>query len=212
LQYIPSGLAAIIAAMVPLFVALFSILLQNFARLSKMMFAGLGIGFLGILTIFYQHLSSFANPDFVLGIVLACIVTVSWSIGTVYASKHNPQINLLFAVGLQMLIAGIIMMSISYITGYYTDITQANTDSLISLAYLIVVGSLITYSAYVFAVSKLPPTLVSVYAYINPVVALFAGWIILKEELGLHALAGTMIVLLGIFLVNRGYKKQQHAN
>ena len=77
------------------------------------------------------------------------------------------------------------------------------------MLYLIVVGSLMTYSAYVFAISKLPPTLVSVYAYINPIVAVALGWLLLHEKMTVNVISGTLITLAGVYLVNKEFKKQQ---
>ena len=77
------------------------------------------------------------------------------------------------------------------------------------LLYLIVIGSLLSYSAYVFAISNLPPMLVSVYAYINPVVAIFLGWILLEEKMSVHMLPGTLIILYGVYLVTREANKQK---
>jgi drug/metabolite transporter (DMT)-like permease len=111
-----------------------------------------------------------------------------------------------------MLMAGVIMLLISFVAGQYVNPLNANADALWSLLYLIVIGSLLTYSAYVFAVSKLPPTLVSVYAYINPIVAIVLGWLLLHEEISYNVVIGTAITLGGIYLVNREFKKQSHAN
>jgi drug/metabolite transporter (DMT)-like permease len=73
----------------------------------------------------------------------------------------------------------------------------------------IVIGSLLSCSAYIFALSKLPPTLVSVYAYINPVVAILLGWILLKEKMNVYMLPGTLIIQYGVYLVTREYDKQK---
>jgi len=70
--------------------------------------------------------------------------------------------------------------------------------------------SLLAYSAYVFAISKLPPTQVSVYAYINPIVAVLLGWMILKEHMSFNVITGTLITLGGVYLVNKEFKKQQY--
>jgi drug/metabolite transporter (DMT)-like permease len=85
---------------------------------------------------------------------------------------------------------------------------HAGVASWYALLYLIVFGSLIAYSAYVFAISKLPPALVSIYAYINPIVAVGLGWMLLNERMNGNMLLGTLITLGGVFLVNREFKKQ----
>lgn len=209
MEYIDSGLAAIIAALVPLLVALFSILLLRFARFTVLMVAGLVIGFGGILTIFYEHFVQMANTRSGFGIGLALVATVSWSFGTVFASRYKPNTQILFSVGLQMLIAGCLILLVCGISGRYTNLISANTAALWSLLYLIIIGSLLTYSAYVFAVSTLPATQVSVYAYINPVVAIFLGWLILHESMSTNVITGTLITLGGVYLVNKEFKKQQ---
>jgi drug/metabolite transporter (DMT)-like permease len=211
MEYIDSGLGAIIAGLVPLFVALFSILLLRFARFTPLMVVGLVIGFGGIITIFYEHFAQLLNSRYAFGVGLALTAAVSWSFGTVFTSRYKPNTELLFGVGLQMLIAGAIMLTVCGLSGKYVNLLEANHDALWSLLYLILVGSLLTYSAYVFAVSKLPPTQVSVYAYINPIVAIFLGWMILHEQMSVNVITGTLITLGGVWLVNREFKKQRAA-
>lgn len=208
LEYIESGLAAIIAGLVPLFVALFSILLLRFARFTPLLIIGLLIGFCGIVTIFYKHFQELTNSRYALGIGLSLVATISWSFGTVFASRYKPKTDLLFSVGLQMLLAGCLLTIVCFASGKYVNLAQTDGDALWSLLYLIIIGSLLTYSAYVFAVSKLPPTQVSIYAYINPIVAIFLGWLVLHEQMTMNVVTGTLITLGGVFLVNKEFKKQ----
>lgn len=204
---ISGGLAAIIAALVPLFIALFTVWLSKCGKITRLMIVGLVIGFAGVLTIFYDYLGQMQNKSFLLGISLALISTLSWSFGTVYTAKQKPPIDILYSVGLQMLIAGILMLIVCAFTGKYINLAEASNTSWYVLMYLIVFGSLVAYSAYVFAISKLPATLVSVYAYINPIVAVVFGWLLLSEKMNLNMIAGTLITLAGVYLVNREYKK-----
>ena len=83
----------------------------------------------------------------------------------------------------------------------------AGQNSWLAISYLIVFGSLVAYSAYVFVISKLPPTQVSVYAYINPIVAVVLGWLLLSEKMNVNMIVGTLITLGGVYLVNREFKK-----
>ena len=212
MEYIDSGLGAIIAGLVPLFVALFSILLLRFARFTPLMVAGLVIGFGGIVIIFYEHFAQLVNSKYAVGIGMALVATLSWSFGTVFASRYKPKTEIMFSVGLQMLIAGCIMLSVCGLSGKYVNLIQADSHALWSLLYLIIIGSLLTYSAYVFAVSKLPPTQVSVYAYINPIVAVFLGWLVLHENMSMNVITGTLITLCGVYLVNKEFKKQALTN
>src|SRR5436190_3736760 len=209
-EYISGGLAAVIAALVPLFIALFTAWLSKCSKISRMMLIGLLIGFTGVFTIFYDYMSQMHSKTFLLGVVLAVISTLSWSFGTVYTSRQKPPIDILFNVGLQMLIAGIVVLTVCIITGKYVSPAQIDQPSWLALGYLIVFGSLLAYSAYVFVIGKLPPTQVSMYAYINPVVAVLLGWLLLSEKMNANMIVGTIITLVGVYLVNREFKKQKH--
>lgn len=209
-EYISGGLAAIIAALVPLFIALFTIWLSKNTRITRWMVVGLIIGFAGVLTIFYDYLGQMKDRSFIIGITLAIISTLSWSFGTVYSSRQKPPIDILFNVGLQMFIAGVIVLVICLITGKYVNPVSMDQNSWLALGYLIVFGSLLAYSAYVFVIGKLPPTQVSVYAYINPVVAVLLGWVLLSEKMNVNMIMGTFITLTGVYLVNREFKRLRH--
>jgi len=210
LEYINSGLAAIIAALVPLFITLFTLWLSRCTKISKWMIAGLLTGLLGVIIIFYDYPGQLHNKSFLIGVILALLSTLSWSFGTVYTSKQKLPVDILFSVGLQMLIAGIIMLVVCGLTGKYVNLADAGYNSLYALAYLVVFGSLLTYSAYVFAITKLPPALVSIYAYINPIVAVGLGWLLLQEKMNVNMILGTGIVLCGVWVVNRESRKLQY--
>jgi drug/metabolite transporter (DMT)-like permease len=164
---------------------------------------GLFIGFAGVITIFSNYMGEFKNQSFLFGVGLSLISVLAWSFGSVYSSRQKTTVPILFAVGLQMLIAGVIMTAVCAITGQYVNLFNAGSESIFSLLYLIVFGSLVAYSAYVYAISKLPPTLVSIYAYINPVVAVGLGWLILSEKMSPVMLLGMLITLAGVWMVNR---------
>jgi drug/metabolite transporter (DMT)-like permease len=207
LEYISGGLAAIIAALVPLFITIFTIWLSSCTKITRWMIIGMIIGFGGVLTIFYDYLGQLHNKSFVFGVVLALLSTLSWSFGTVYTSKQKLSTDILFAVGLQMLVAGITILIVCGLTGKYANLAETGHASWLALAYLIVFGSLLAYSAYVFAINKLSPAQVSVYAYINPIVAVGLGWLLLQEKMNANMALGTAITLSGVWLVNKEFKK-----
>jgi drug/metabolite transporter (DMT)-like permease len=207
LEYISSGLAAIIAALVPLFITIFTMWLSRCTKISRWMIIGMIIGFGGVLTIFYDYLGQLHNKSFLLGVLLALASTITWSFGTVYTSRQKLSVDILFNVGLQMLIAGVVMLIICGLTGKYANLADTGHASWLALLYLVVFGSLLAYSAYVFAISKLPPALVSIYAYINPIVAVGLGWFLLQEKMNVNMILGTVITLAGVYLVNRESKK-----
>jgi drug/metabolite transporter (DMT)-like permease len=117
LEYISGGLAAIIAALVPLFITIFTLWLSTCVKISKWMIVGMVVGLAGVVIIFYDYLGELHNKNFILGVTLALLATLSWSYGTVYSSRQKLPVDILFSVGLQMLSAGIIILIACGLTG-----------------------------------------------------------------------------------------------
>jgi drug/metabolite transporter (DMT)-like permease len=173
------------------------------------MIIGFIAGFAGILVIFYEYLDDLLNPAFGFGLLLAFLSVISWAAGTVYTVRSKVPLNLMYVVGWQSLIAGVVTILICLISGQYTGLSKIPEESWYSLLYLVGFGSLLAYSCYVFAISKLPAAQVSVYAYVNPIVAVGLGWLMLGEKMTLNIIVGTIITLGGVYLVNREFRKQE---
>ncbi len=207
-QYISSGLAAIIAALIPLLVVLFSILLLKNASFTRNMILGLFIGLAGIAAIFYEYLDDLLNPEYAFGLVLNLVAISCWAFGTVYTSKNKLQIDVLYGVGWQMFLSGCVMLPLSFLLGQTSDFSTVHADGIISLVYLIAIGSILCYGAYVYSIKHLPPARATIYAYINPIIAVFLGWLILDERLNLNVGFGTAITVVGVYMVNNEFRKQ----
>jgi len=208
-QYISGGLAAIIGATIPLWMALFSFIVKQSSKFSLQTVLGLMFGFSGILVIFYDHLNELMNSDFRFGIILAVISCITWAAASVYTSGIKLNTKLLFGAGLQMLFAGIFLTLTTIITGQTVNLYQLSEQTWIAMFYLIIIGSILTYSCYVYAVTNLPPARVGVYAYINPVVAIILGWLLLDEKLNYMIVIGTGITIFGVYLVNLSFRKSE---
>ncbi len=201
-QYISSGIAAIIAAIVPIWMVIDTMLLFKSYKIKPRTLLGLILGFLGIIAIFYDHLSEFADPNYTWGIVVMVIASLGWSLGSVYSSMNPINISPIYAGGVQMLIAGIASIGISIMIGEDANILHMPIEGILSILYLVVFGSLLAYNAYLYALSKLSPTRVSIYAYINPIVAVLLGWIVLDEKLTLLIVVAMSVTLIGVYFVN----------
>ncbi|RPD39412.1 EamA family transporter [Chitinophaga barathri] len=209
MQYIPSGLGAIIAATVPIWVTIFSFFLVQRTKISWQLIAGMLIGLLGIGGIFYDNLAHLMEPEYRFGVLLITAACVFWALGSVLTAKWALGINYLYGAGYQMLFSGIVMLIIAALMGQDLNIGNFTGELWGSLLYLVFIGSLLSYSAYVFALNNLPPSLVSVYAYINPVVAVILGWLILSEKLNWTMGVSCMVTLLGVYIVNKAFNKQK---
>lgn len=205
LKYISSGLGAIMGAIFPLWLVVIGL----FSVKSKMpgkAIIGLLMGFAGVCIIFYEHLPDFFNPDFRLGIFLSLIATWGWAFGTIYTKKHAANFNPYFSIGLQMVISGIALTSFSYSFSDTIAVTAIPWQSWASILYLVVFGSIISFIAYLYALQNLSTGQASLYAYVNPIVAILLGWLIFSEKLTMFIAVGGLFALLGVYLVNKAYK------
>ena len=198
-QYISGGLAAIIAAIFPLWLILIGIF-QDRTGLSFRAFAGFLLGFAGICLIFYDHLGDFLYPDFRFGIFISLLASLTWAIATIYTKKQAARFNPYFSIGLQMLISGALLYLISLFSGRVIAIRDIPWQSWAGIGYLALVGSALSYFAYLYALQRLPAGQVSIYAYINPVVAVALGAVWLGERLTLFIALGVLVTLYGVYL------------
>lgn len=204
-QTVPSGLASILAALNPLCLAFFSLLLIRGARLSVEVIVGLIIGLAGIFVIFYPLLSQEIHAGFGFGVGLILAAVLGWSSGSVLAAGKKFTLNILYVCGWEFLFGGIGLLIASLAMGETIPLTAVTTQSWLSIGYLVVVGSLLGFMAYQYALKHLPTTQVAIYGYINPVVAIFLGWLLLDEHLNWHILIGVVITLSGVFVVQRSF-------
>ncbi len=204
-KYISSGLGAIIGAIFPLWIVF--ITLFKGERIARLSILGLIISFSGVCVIFFDHLGDLLKPDFRFGIFLSLMATVSWAFGSLYTKKKATSFNPYFSLGLQMLISSTILLAITGATGTGIGITSIPANSWWAIGYLTIIGSILTFIAFIYALQKLPPELNSIYAYINPIVAVLLGAIIFGEPLTIAIAIGGGVTLCGLYLVNYSIRK-----
>jgi drug/metabolite transporter (DMT)-like permease len=204
-KYISSGLGAIIGAIFPLWIVI--ITLFKGERLARLSILGLVISFCGVCVIFYDHLSDFLKPDFRFGIIISLIATVSWAFGSLYTKKKAASFNPYFSLGLQMLISSFITLAVVGATGTGVNISSIPANSWWAMGYLVIIGSVLTFIAFIYMLQRLPPEINSIYAYINPIVAVLLGAIIFGEPLTMAIAIGGTITLSGLYMVNYSFRK-----
>jgi drug/metabolite transporter (DMT)-like permease len=207
IKYIPAGLGALIGALYPLCVVIIERVFFNSKRMTALTFVGLFLGIAGVGIVFYENAFSMESPDFWLGIILSLIAMLSWSVGTILIARNKVDINPYYGVGWQMLISAVILFIIVQATQTVTPITEISGKGWFAISYLVVLGSLIAFVAFIYSMKKLPAAISSLYAYINPLVAMVCGYFIIDEKLSKNILVGAIITLIGVFLVNYSIKK-----
>lgn len=207
-KYISAGLGAIIGAIVPLWIVVIG-LFSKHEKVNTKTVVGLLLGFGGICVIFYEHLLDFLNPDFRFGIFLSLTASLTWAFGTIYTKQQAKNFNPYFGIGLQMLISGIVTYSIAESTGMSIPVSAIPWQAWTAIGYLILFGSLLAFIAYLYALQHLPTSQASIYAYINPVVAVILGALIFSEKLTSFIIIGGTVTLYGVYLVNNSYSKKK---
>ena len=188
---VSSGVAAVLAATVPLFLGLMEPRGQDLKS-----WVGLGVGFLGVMLLLWPTRQS---PHLV-GSALLVISASIWSFGTLYGRKHVLQAGHFNQVGIEMLAAGLLSLLITPFVGGFTH-APLSLRSLLALSFLIVFGSILAYSAYIFLSKAWPPAKAGTYAYWNPVVAVLLGCGIRGETFHARMAPGLLLILLGVSLV-----------
>ncbi len=201
-QFVTSGIAALLVATVPLWMSLLQILWKQESRPSLQSLAGILLGFSGIWFL------AAPNPSDIHGVPLwaAAVLTLaalSWAAGSLL-TRHLPLPDSSSAsTGMEMIAGGICLLFASLLSGepQHVNFAEVSFRSWLALTYLVVFGALVGFSCYIWIVKVTPPALSSTYAYINPVVAVFLGWMILGEPLTPRILTGAAVIIAAVFLI-----------
>jgi drug/metabolite transporter (DMT)-like permease len=202
-----SGLGAVIGAVTSLWLAVFGYVFLK-QKVNKQTAIGLVVGFLGILIIFYNSLDSFTNSEFTLGIIFSIIATISWALGTIFTVKYSLSGNAYYNVGWQMLLGGVLLYFLSF-TQPKTELHLIHYTGWIDLTILIFAGAILTFICYMYLLKRLPAAQVSIYVYINPIIAMLLSHWVFNEAITATLGIGAAVTLLGVYLVNNSMKVKE---
>ena len=206
LRYIPSGLAALIAALYPLSVVLIEMVFYKNNKINWGTFIGLFLGIAGIALVFYDSAFHNHSEGFWIGIIVSLIAMITWAVATIFIARKKTDMNPYYATGWQMLISSFIMFLIVMITGDSIPISSIPLQTWAALIYLVSAGSIFAFIAFIYSMKNLEPGIASLYAYINPIVAILVGSVIMNEKVTLNIIIGSAITLGGVYLVNKSLK------
>ena len=206
MQYVSSGLASLIGSLTPVFVVLISLTWRSGERITGRMMAGVLLGFGGLAVIFSHGWDDFLKPEYRWGIAGCFASCFTWSMGTVMAKRWNSAaVSPLLNAGMQITAGGL--------GGFILSILLDNSPTIhhttlgwLSLLYLVVIGSAVAFTLYMYVLKHLSATVSSLYTYINPTVAILLGWLFLGEKLTIWELLGMSVTIAGVWLVNTGQK------
>ncbi|MGA2082903.1 MAG: EamA family transporter [Holophaga sp.] len=210
-QLVPSGIAALLVATVPLWMILLGLLGKDRRWPGIVVLVGILLGFsgIGLLVLPAGGASGRVNPA---GIAALVVASFLWSLGSLSSRRARVPASPLLAVSLQMIVGGALMLLASGLLGEWPRLVLARVTlkSVLGMGYLVLFGSIIAYSAYIWLLKNADPTWVSTYAFVNPIVAVFVGWLIAGERLTTHSLWATVVILLSVVIIT--VQKNREAN
>ncbi|MEY3620624.1 MAG: hypothetical protein RLZZ391_990 [Bacteroidota bacterium] len=209
IQFISSGLAALIAALYPLSVVLIERYYYKAIEITPKTLVGLSLGLLGIGFIFYKDSLTVHGSHYILGVVLSFLAMITWSIGSIIISRTKVKINAYNSIGWQMLISAFIMGFITILSGDYVALNQIPAISWAVIFYMVIGGSIFAFISFIYSMKHLKSSIASLYAYINPIVAIWVGSLLLNEQMTWNNILGSLCTLVGVYLVNKSLKDQK---
>lgn len=202
MQYVSSGLAAIIGSLTPVVVVLISLVWHGKERIGARTIAGVLLGFVGLALIFREGWQDFVRPEYRFGIMACFASCFTWSLGTVMAKQWNaPGVSPLLNAGLQITSGGLG----GFVLSLFFDSSHTIHHSMqgwVSVFYLALIGSALAFTLYMFVLKHLSATVSSLYTYINPIVAILLGWALLGESLTPWEVVGMGLTIAGVWIVN----------
>lgn len=202
-QVVPSGLAALLVATVPLWMVAFNAMFWERSRPTAREVAGIVLGFLGVLVL--------VGPDEIMGggrialsgAIVLVLASVSWSLGSLISRKAPLPKSPILATGMEMFAGGALLLVGGLVSGEWSrlDIGAVTSTSALSLAYLLIFGSLIGFTAYVWLLRQTTPARAATYAYVNPIVAVLLGWMLADEALTTRTLLSAAVIVGAVVIV-----------
>lgn len=207
-QWVPSGLAALLITTLPFWVVGMESALPLGIKINLKILLGMVLGLAGVLVILGNELQNLFNSNYLIGVFLLLGTVVTWAMGTLYSKHKKLNVHPLMGSAVQMLIAGSLQTLVGIILGELPDFVLTQSG-LLSILYLTIFGSILGYGSYIYALAHLPVSLVSTYAYVNPIIALFLGWLILDEQINPLIILAAFIILIGVVMVQKGSTQEK---
>ena len=201
--YVPSALTALLIALVPVFMALLGWLSGITARPSRMVWLGLACGLAGVALLVRPDPSAVSSPHFGFGVSVILLSALTWSAGSLYASRSASRTTPFAAAGMQMICGGLLQLLVGFALREHRgfDLAAVSAQSWLAWLYLLTIGSIVGYTAYSWLLLHCPPAQVATYAYVNPVVAVLLGSTLGGEKLTPGMLSGAAVIVAAVAAV-----------
>ncbi|MFC6268548.1 DMT family transporter [Frigoriflavimonas asaccharolytica] len=208
-QYVDSSLASLVSSCSPILIFILSaIFIVKKIKIRSLI--GVLMGFCGIVFVFWNGLENMENVDYQKGLTLLFLAVAGWSIGTVYSKKTlKKNADIILLLFYQFSFAGVVQLIFALLFSSEIDIQSWNITSILAVIYLSVFGSIIAFFCFNYLLQKLLPTQVAVLSYLNTIVAIFLGWLILNEEITIKFVIAAILIISGVFVTNYKTKNEK---
>ncbi|MBN2794129.1 MAG: EamA family transporter [Clostridia bacterium] len=205
-QYIESGMVSLMIAICPLLIMIIEVLILKAYKIRMTAVIGTIIGFSGVafLVVSNSNLGHFNT----LGMTLGLLAPVFWAVGSVYSKYNKVNGDIVPVIAFQMLAGGVGQLIIALARNEFAMLQGIEASGVFSWLYLIIFGSIIGYSSYIYILKHLPASVAGTYAYVNPVVAVILGGLILNEKISFEVILSTLIILIGVVMVTQTKKEK----
>lgn len=206
-HHISSSLAALLVATEPFWIVLLSWLWLKGARPNMKAVLGIAVGFFGVWLLINGQAANVASTDSgsmqLFGTIAVIVAALSWATGSIYGLRSPVPKSSIQTAGMQMFSGGLVLLFVSLIFGEWSNfsIAQVSVNSWLGVIYLIIFGSLISFTAYSWLLKNAQPAMVATYAYVNPIIAVFLGWLIAGESFTGQMLIGAGVIVGSVVLI-----------
>jgi len=211
-QYVPSGLTAVLIGTNPFWMVSVDAMMRNGKQLFARQWTGLAVGFSGIVLLVWPDITAGGayGRGFAMGVIALQLACAGWAVGSAYTRRHVMPRDVMGSAAMQMLFGGLFMLVAGTIHGEWPHLSF-NARTTLSLVYLTTLGSVVAFAAYSYALQHLDVAIVSLYTYVNPVIAVALGTLMLGEAFQLRMLGAALVILLGILIVGPNTRSQTEA-
>ncbi len=207
-QSVPSSLTALLIAIVPLWVVVIDFVLPGHARPSLGVLAGISLGLAGV-AILVDPWQVGAAPIDPVGAAVLILASAIWSVGTIYGGRVKLKEAPLLVIGMEMLAGGVILLVAGTMVGEWSafNLAAISQRSAIAFVYLVLVGAMVGFTAYLWLIKNVPPALATTYAFVNPVVAMYVGWLVAAEPITPQTVLAAAVIIAGVALITQARQR-----
>jgi drug/metabolite transporter (DMT)-like permease len=207
---IPSGLTAILISITPLYIIILNRIINKNNKLKFIELIGILLGTFGVILLFYDNINQNITGGNLLSMFIILLSSFAWASGALYSKYKSKESDSFMPIAQQMICGGLLLFLLATIKNEWSELNIANIskESVLSVLYLIVFGSLIGYSSYIWLLKRCNPSLVSTNTFINPIIALVLGTIIANEPLSVHIVIASIVIITSLIIITVSHIKE----